>query len=70
MFAREFSLMCYILPKNTVACVVFPLLAVRCFAFQRAVTVEDCSGELREGSPNPSGLVVATALTHQIMSRV
>ena len=45
-------------------------LALCLVAFQCAVTVEDCSGELREGSPNPSGLVIATALTHQTMSRV
>ena len=44
--------------------------AVCWFAFQCAATVENCSGELREGSPNPSGLVIATALTHQTMSRV
>ena len=45
-------------------------LALCLVAFQCAVTVEDYSGELREGSPNPSGLVIATALTHQTKSRV
>ena len=40
----------------------FAAVASCWFACQRAVTVEVCSGELREGSPNQLSIVVVAAL--------